>query len=523
MRTVGYARVSSKAQSERQTIEGQLRVIDAFVTRQGWQLVRPLRTYVDDGRTAKAGHLGKRDGFAELVRDAGAGVFDVVVVFDLDRLTRSEDITERGEIIGSLQRAGVQVAIATTGQVLDLRSSMGDLFQSLQTFFAADWLRKHRERIMAGKLRAIAEGRKPAGPTPFGYSYDRSAGWSVRAEHAELVLEMFRRVVAGEACSSIGDDLAERGMRRPRGGDWSMERVWQIVTSRTYLGTWVADKHRGLTVAVPQIVPDELWYAAQASLARHRKRGLRRTKHIYLLEALAVCEFCGGPIHVSSHGARVPSTYVCRRRRRPQRGQLPCTLPHRRSSDVDESVWTALRSVLEREDLLERAVAQRSADTGADRQAWARDLEDARARLGRLQEVEAALMARFRRGLISEGAMDTELAAAARERAMLGRQVDAARQGARAAHADAARLRSARADVDAMRRRLRSQSAAVRRGLVVALLGQTPVIMSAKEVRAMVRLRLAPALAVGSLGSAGFSSSGETNGGDYFELELVAR
>jgi DNA invertase Pin-like site-specific DNA recombinase len=55
MRAVGYPRVSGSAQRERHTIESQLRVIPAYIERQGWALAKPLSTYVDDGRTAKAG------------------------------------------------------------------------------------------------------------------------------------------------------------------------------------------------------------------------------------------------------------------------------------------------------------------------------------------------------------------------------------------------------------------------------------------------------------------------------------
>src|ERR1700733_4413942 len=105
MRAVIYARVSSALQRERETIASQMRVLPEFVTRQSWELVRPLDTYVDDGRTAKAGHLEARTGLSALLRDAALGLFDVVVVMDVNRLTRSEDLAERGMILGALQRA----------------------------------------------------------------------------------------------------------------------------------------------------------------------------------------------------------------------------------------------------------------------------------------------------------------------------------------------------------------------------------------------------------------------------------
>src|SRR5450432_891589 len=120
VRAVIYARVSSAAQRDRHTIASQLTTLPNFISLRGWKLVRPPETYVDDGRTAKGGFLSKRTSFTRLMHDAGQGLFDVVAVVDLDRLTRSEDLRERGEVLGAFQRGGVQIAVSGTGQVLDL-------------------------------------------------------------------------------------------------------------------------------------------------------------------------------------------------------------------------------------------------------------------------------------------------------------------------------------------------------------------------------------------------------------------
>src|ERR1041384_616580 len=122
-RAVIYARVSSTLQRDRDTIASQLRVLPEFVERQGWTLVRPAHTYVDDGHSAKAGKLQHRQGLAALLRDAAAGSFDIITVVDVDRLTRSEDLAERGAILGALQRAGVKIASQMSGQVLALSLS----------------------------------------------------------------------------------------------------------------------------------------------------------------------------------------------------------------------------------------------------------------------------------------------------------------------------------------------------------------------------------------------------------------
>lgn len=433
MRAAIYARVSSIAQRERHTIENQLRVLPDYVRAQDWTLVA---TYVDDGRSARAGKLEARDGFAALARSARAGELDVVVVVDVDRLTRSEDMRERAEILGTFQAAGVAIA-TPAGGVLDLRSMMGEVYVSLQAIFAAEENRKRAARVKAGKLRAIAEGRKPAGPTPYGLRYSRAAGrWEVDEDQAAVVREIVRRVIAGESCLAIGDDLTARGVAGPRGKTtWERRTAWRIVTSRHLIGEWRADKARKLTVTVPELVDRASWQAAQEALIAHGKRGLRRTRHVYLLEGLALCGLCGAPILVRSatpqrRGRVQPAAYVCRRRKLALRGDGRCTAPIPSVADLDDRVWAAVAAELADPGLadeLRRRVEQRA----ESRRDWTADAAGYRAHLARLQRVEAGVLGRYRRGLISEDALDAELASIARERGAVAAQLETAERAAR--------------------------------------------------------------------------------------------
>lgn len=520
MRAAIYARVSSAKQRDAESIKSQLTTLRAFVARQGWTLVGE---YEDDGRSAKTGELDKRDSFARLVRDAEAGRFDVLVVLDINRLTRTDSIEERAQILGPFQRCGIDIYTPSSGRQ-DLRSFLGQLYVQIQALVAAEDNRKRAEAIMAGKLRAIAEGKKPAGPTPYGYVYSRETGkWAEHPAQAPIVREIFERVARGEPCRSIGDDLSDRGLERPRGGGWTLERVWQIVHKRTYLGEWVADKERDLRVPVPQIVDDATWHAAHRTLKAQGKRGLRRTKYVYLLESIAQCELCDSRIRISSYGAGPAetastraATYVCALRRRPPRGTVPCTLRHHKVAEVDRELWDGMSAILARRDLLERAVAIRESQARADTKAWRGDLEDAQKRLERLQRSEAAILARFRRGVISEAALDIEIAAAARERAILEHTVAAARRAAAGAEGETRAVRAMADEIDAIRRRARRASPEVKREIVRILTKGRPVIVGQEEVRAMVRLR------VGLGERAGLSQLYEATC-DYVEFPLVIR
>lgn len=496
LRAVGYLRVSSAGQRDRHTIDAQRVAISSWITSQGWKLARPISTYVDDGRSARAGKLEKRDGLNRLLADVGAGVFDLVVVVDIDRLTRSEDLTERGAVLGAFQRAGVKIAIVG-GQVLDLSSAMGDLYSGLQSFFAADWARKHVERIKRGKDLAIAKGKKPAGPTPYGFRYDRWTGvWSHDEHEASIIRECFRRVAAGEPCFGIGLDFVRRGVPSPQGGLFKPDRVWAIVRNTVYKGQWFADKAKGISISVPPIVSEAEWDAAQDALKRHHKRGLRKTKHTYLLEGLARCALCGGRINIASgtkpkrgRTYQSPPRYVCTHRINMHRkGVAKCFLPYRPIPEVDDRLWAALVRELTRADLLALAAAK-DQEANKDRAAWLADVKEGTRRIARLEETESAHLERHRAGKLSAAALDRELDAIARERRQHERQVETARRGLRAADQKQARAESLQELVKAARGKLEAATPETRQAFVRAVVEQGSVVLHADEIEATLVLR----------------------------------
>lgn len=413
-----YARVSSQAQRESQTIESQLRVLPAFVKAQGWLLVD---TYIDDGRSARAGKLDKREGFARLLKDAHAGRFDVLVVIDIDRLTRTDDMQERAAILGPFQAAGIRIVTPSGGE-LDLRTMIGELYVTLQAVFAAEENRKRAERTKRGLLRAAENGHKPNGWTPYGLGYDRATKeWSLNPEHARIVREIFRRVIAGDSCKTIADDLRARG-EPSQTGIWHDHLVWRIVTARYPVGEWLANTRFHVVVRVPPIVDEVTWQRAQQAVTSGKQRGLRRTRHIYLLEALATCGECGGKICIqTADGGRHPARYYCRERRLGK----GCKAPSALVAEIDAAVWDSVLSELQ-DPRLAKALAKRADERSGNRKAWEKDAAKYKADLARLTKAEQAFLARYRKGMISDDALDVELAALRKERAFTAEQLQTA-------------------------------------------------------------------------------------------------
>jgi DNA invertase Pin-like site-specific DNA recombinase len=516
VRAALYARVSSVAQRDRQTIESQLRTLPEYAKAQGWQVVG---SYVDDGKSAKAGKLDARDGFAGLMADAAAGRFDVVVVVALDRLTRSEDRLEREMILGGLERAGVKIALVGAG-IQDPRTFSGDVMISLQAVFAAEENRKRRERTVAGKLTAIARGRKPSGPTPYGYRFDREAGWSLDPVAAPIVVEMFERVAAGESCEAVARDLERRGVARVRDGRWIRERVWQTVRARTYVGEWTADRGRKLVVPVPPIVTADLYLRAQDEMISHGKRGLDRTMHVYLLAKLAKCGICGEPIGIAASNGHGPSKYICKHRRRPIVDTAPCKLPLHSTADVDREMWATIVDVLGREDLIADMLRRRRA-AGDEAPMWERDLAAARDHLARLDRTEAAVLARFQRGAVTEAGMDVALDNLTRERDGVRRQAAAAEQALSRAGAAVDKVEALEERLAAIRGALPGLAPAERRDLARALLEPGSVVLGTTVASA--RLLLAPPPAAGVLVQGGSTSYAAPGVGFRVALRLVRK
>lgn len=484
LRAVCYPRVSSATQREADSIAAQLRDLPAYVERQGWTLVRPVDAYIDNGFSATK-RLDRRLGFNALLRDAAAGLFDVVVVMDVDRLTRTGDLRERGLILGAFQATGVKVASVIGGQVLDFSTEWGELSGTLQAIFAAQAAKKIGERSKQAKVTSVSRNRLPSGRTPFGLSYDKeSGGWSIDLVRGPIVVEIFERLAAGDTCHAIARDFEARELPRTvnkTGGEvpgvWTRQRVWDIATATYVTGRWVAHKASRGIVAVPALITADLYQRALDALAKRQKLGLdQRTKHVYLLEAMARCGFCGGRIVIRWSGRRLnQSFYVCKNRREPDRRSQPCAAPIVPTAALDARAWEQLCAKVA-EPGLAGELAYRRGERSAESHDWAADVAEYRAKLARLEVKQEGLIERWKRDLISEDTLDASLATLRREAAALQAQVAAAERAIVALETAEERLANATAVIERLLARMPYAKPADRRELVRALVDAETVI-----------------------------------------------
>src|SRR5262245_31962260 len=108
MRAVIYSRYSSENQREN-SIEDQLEICRRYVRRHGWKFVR---SYED---RARSGASGNRPAYQQMLVDADAGQFDIIVIEALDRLGRR--LSDVAHLHDHLDFRGISLHAVNIGQV----------------------------------------------------------------------------------------------------------------------------------------------------------------------------------------------------------------------------------------------------------------------------------------------------------------------------------------------------------------------------------------------------------------------
>jgi site-specific DNA recombinase len=484
MRARILLRNSTDRQARAGTIAAQRGPVRQLAARLG---ATDLIEYVEEA-VSGAAPLDERDVLRRLLAEAQPG--DLVCAFDMSRLTRSDDWIERYTVFGHLRRAKLKPATVDDGEI-NLDTIGGRITAHIKGEIADDERKKILARVTAGKVAAVQQGRKPQGATPYGLRYDRTArAWSIDEERAGIVRGIFARLIAGETCATIAARLTSTNAPPIRTEGWTARKVWHLATRSTYRGEWRFD---GAAIAVPAIVDLAAWQEVQARLLASKRRGLRRTQHVYLLdEGHGRCgvDGCGAPLrlHWGGRTARTPY-YVCGRRK----AGGACSLPWWRTEEADGLVWQEVTRILARPDLVEEAVRER----GRDETIAAVDVAGFEAHLSRLAGVRSVLTAQFRRGRIDEGELDRELDAVDRERRMIEQSIAAARTAAERARTTIAEIGTVRAYLVDLREAADAATPEERRMIVRAL--APSVTLDADRVRIGFRLhRPEPIALVGS-------------------------
>ena len=237
LRCAVYTRKSSEEGLEQEfnSLHAQREACEAYVASQrseGWALIR--EPYDDGGFS---GGTLERPALKRLLADIEEGLVDVVVVYKIDRLSRS--LMDFSKLVEVFDRAGVTFVSVT--QSFNTTTSMGRLTLNILLSFAQFEREVTAERIR-DKIRASRQkGMFMGGNVPLGYVVkDRKL--VVHEAEAAIVRSIFERFVRIGSATVLARELRREGVRTKRGKLVDKGYLYKLLNNRTYLGLAV---HKG--------------------------------------------------------------------------------------------------------------------------------------------------------------------------------------------------------------------------------------------------------------------------------------
>lgn len=388
-----YLRVSLDATGDHLAVDRQREDCLAIAAARGWEVVHE---YMDNSISASKAEKVRPD-YDRMCRDYELGLFDALVCWDLDRLTRQprqlEDWIDRAEQRGLL--------LVTANGEADLTTDGGRMYARIKAAVArAEIERKSARQSRAQRQRA--ELGKPAkGIRPTGYTLTGE----LVPEEAELVKRVFSLFNAGASLFSIAKGLQAEGVPTRRGGKWSNTTVGNILRNPRYAGRSV---YKGQDVGPanwPAIVTEAEYNAAQARLNDPRRKTNRHgTARKHLGSGVYFCE-CGLRVRMSSSTGSGGARYTCRD-----------ACYYRTGDPIDEFVLAVVRERLAQPDV--RALLVRPADKD-ELDSLVAEMEQLRARMVQVEQDYDEGLIDGRRYRTAADKLTTRLEAVARKQAAL--------------------------------------------------------------------------------------------------------
>ena len=197
MTAVIYARYSSDNQRE-ESIEGQIRECTAYAEKNG---ITVVKHYIDRALSAKTDN---RPDFQQMIKDSEKRLFDIVLVWKLDRFARNRYDSAHYEY--QLERNHVKL-VSATEPISD--SPAGIMVKSMLTGMAEYYSAELSEKVVRGMTENVLKGKYNGGTIPIGFKVDEEKFFQVDPLKAPFVVEAFQRYNDGATMKGI-DELVER-------------------------------------------------------------------------------------------------------------------------------------------------------------------------------------------------------------------------------------------------------------------------------------------------------------------------
>ncbi|MDE8689807.1 cytidine deaminase [Faecalibacterium sp. DFI.5.82] len=347
MTAVIYARYSSDSQREA-SIEGQLRDCKDYAEKNG---ITVVGTYIDRAYSAKT---DDRPDFQRMIKDSAKKIFDVVLVWKLDRFARNRFDAVNYKY--QLEKNGVHLVSAMEPIS---QGPEGIMVESMLIGMAEYYSAELALKVARGERENALQCKYNGGVVPLGFTIGKEDRlYHIDPETAPIVQEIFTRYADGEPAEKIAASLNERGLRTRTGKPFVKNSFFQIFRNRRYIGEY---RYKDIVTpgGIPAIVDQDLFDRVQQRFEQNRIAHGRPAKEDvrYLLTTKLFCGKCGtlmGGESGTSHMGNTYYYYKCGNAKR--HGKAHCDLKAIRKEPLERFVVDTAIKVIFSDEIIERLI-----------------------------------------------------------------------------------------------------------------------------------------------------------------------
>ena len=281
MTAVIYARYSSDNQREK-SIEGQIRECTAYAEKNG---ITVVKHYIDRALSAKTDN---RPDFQQMIKDSEKRLFDIVLVWKLDRFARNRYDSAHYEY--QLERNHVKL-VSATEPISD--SPAGIMVKSMLTGLAEYYSAELSEKVVRGMTENVLKGKYNGGTIPIGFKVDEEKFFQIDPLKAPFVVEAFQRYNEGATMKELMNWLNDSGVTTNRNQKFTYNSVQKLLTNKRYIGE---NRFKDIVMpdSIPAIVDKDLFEEVQQKIKKNSRAPARhKAEDDYLLTTKLFCGMCG--------------------------------------------------------------------------------------------------------------------------------------------------------------------------------------------------------------------------------------
>lgn len=387
-----YARVSTTNQAEEgYSIDGQIDSLEKYCEAMGWDV---YNKYIDAGFSG--GSLNRPE-MTNLINDVKNGLFDTVLVYKLDRLSRN--VRDTLYLIKDVFNTN-KIDFVSIQENIDTSSAMGTLFLTLLSAIAEFEREQIKERMQLGKLGRAKSGKSMQwAKTSYGYDYIKETGTlSVNPYQALIVRKMFEWYLSGMSITKLRDTLNEQyGQDK----EWSYRTVRVILSNPVYCG-YNQFKGQIFPGTHEPIISEEDFNKTQEEIKTRQRTAAERFnprpfQAKYMLSGIAQCGYCSAPLAIKMGMRRKDGTrlvkYECKQRHpRKTKGVTvynnneKCDSGFYFKDDIEHFVLTEISKLQTDSDYIDKLFSNTEKET-IDRENYQKQIDNLTAKISRLNDL----------------------------------------------------------------------------------------------------------------------------------------